>query len=79
MAMDAAAKRALVLGAGAGALTGLVVWLLVEQEIRNVLREEVPPMVQSEMASTLQAAGLDPATGRRIASMAESLDRIGIL
>lgn len=77
--MKPEAKQALVLGAAAGTLVVLGSWLLFEQKIRATLREEVPPLVERQLAETLSAVGLDARTGTRTASLLANLERIGVL
>lgn len=51
----------------------------LEDAIRAQLEREVPPLVQSQVASTLASYGLTPTTGRRLEQVLALADRMGLI
>jgi predicted component of type VI protein secretion system len=47
--------------------------------LRTELGRQVPPMVRTELRSTLASYGITPTTGRRIDSLLAAADRVGII
>jgi len=51
----------------------------MQAQIRDAVRREVPPVVRSELTSTLNDFGLTPATGRQITRILTNAERIGLV
>lgn len=71
-----------LVGAGAGALAGVVLWLafrgIIDQQVSATIAREVPPRLRSELDAKLASYGITPAMGQSVARMLTSFDQAGV-